>query len=205
MAPENHAQHYFVSDPSAAEKPRRITVELRGRTVDVGTAAGVFSPSDLDKGTAALLRNVPDPHGRNLLDIGCGWGPITLALALAAPSATVTAVDVNERSLRLTAANARELGLTGVETHLPEDVPADRTFDTIWSNPPIRVGKQELHDILMMWLPRLAPGGTAWLVVQKNLGGDSLQRWLAATLGEGYCVDRAATDKGFRVITVQRA
>ncbi len=67
------------------------------------------------------------------------------------------------------------------------------------------MGKQELHDILMMWLPRLAPGGTAWLVVQKNLGGDSLQRWLAATLGEGYCVDRAATDKGFRVITVQRA
>ncbi|MDO4919538.1 class I SAM-dependent methyltransferase [Kocuria sp.] len=204
MALEPPAQHYFVTDPDLPERPRRIRVTLRGREVEVGTAAGVFSPADLDRGTAALLRHVPDPAGTSLLDVGCGWGPLSIALAQAAPEATVTAVDVNERSLRLTAANARDLGLSGVETHLPEDVPPGRTFDTIWSNPPIRVGKNALHEILTTWLPRLAPGGTAWLVVQKNLGGDSLQRWLADTLGPDFTVARAATDKGFRVITVRR-
>lgn len=204
MAAEHPAPHYFVSDPSLPEKRRRIGVELRGRHVDVVTAAGVFSPGDLDKGTAALVRTVPDPHGTDLLDIGCGWGPITIALAQAAPEARVTAVDVNERSLQLTAENARSLGLTGVETALPQDVPDGRTFDTIWSNPPIRVGKDALHEILTTWLPRLNPGGTAWLVVQKNLGGDSLQRWLAQTLTAEFRVERAATDKGFRIIAVHR-
>ena len=204
MAAEHPVPHYFVSDPSLPEKRRRIGVELRGRHVDVVTAAGVFSPGDLDKGTAALLRTVPDPQGTDLLDIGCGWGPITIALAQAAPEARVTAVDVNQRSLQLTAENARSLGLTGVETALPQDVPEGRTFDTIWSNPPIRVGKDALHEILTTWLPRLNPGGTAWLVVQKNLGGDSLQRWLAQTLPADFRVARAATDKGFRIIAVHR-
>lgn len=204
MAAEHPVPHYFVSDPSLPEKRRRIGVELRGRHVDVVTAAGVFSPGDLDKGTAALLRTVPDPQGTDLLDIGCGWGPITIALAQAAPEARVTAVDVNQRSLQLTAENARSLGLTGVETALPQDVPEGRTFDTIWSNPPIRVGKDALHEILTTWLPRLNPGGTAWLVVQKNLGGDSLQRWLAQTLTADFRVERAATDKGFRIIAVRR-
>ena len=204
MAAEHPVPHYFVSDPSLPEKRRRIGVELRGRHVDVVTAAGVFSPGDLDKGTAALLRTVPDPQGTDLLDIGCGWGPITIALAQAAPEARVTAVDVNQRSLQLTAENARSLGLTGVETALPQDVPEGRTFDTIWSNPPIRVGKDALHEILTTWLPRLNPGGTAWLVVQKNLGGDSLQRWLAQTLTADFRVERAAADKGFRIIAVHR-
>ena len=204
MAAEHPVPHYFVSDPSLPEKRRRIGVELRGRPVDVVTAAGVFSPGDLDKGTAALLRTVPDPQGTDLLDIGCGWGPITIALAQVAPEARVTAVDVNQRSLQLTAENARSLGLTGVETALPQDVPEGRTFDTIWSNPPIRVGKDALHEILTTWLPRLNPGGTAWLVVQKNLGGDSLQRWLAQTLTADFRVERAATDKSFRIIAVHR-
>ena len=204
MAAEHPVPHYFVSDPSLPEKRRRIGVELRGRHVDVVTAAGVFSPGDPNKGTAALLRTVPDPQGTDLLDIGCGWGPITIALAQAAPEARVTAVDVNQRSLQLTAENARSLGLTGVETALPQDVPEGRTFDTIWSNPPIRVGKDALHEILTTWLPRLNPGGTAWLVVQKNLGGDSLQRWLAQTLTADFRVERAATDKGFRIIAVHR-
>ena len=204
MAAEHPVPHYFVSDPSLPEKRRSIGVELRGRHVDVVTAAGVFSPGDLDKGTAALLRTVPDPQGTDLLDIGCGWGPITIALAQAAPEARVTAVDVNQRSLQLTAENARSLGLTGVEAALPQDVPEGRTFDTIWSNPPIRVGKDALHEILTTWLPRLNPGGTAWLVAQKNLGGDSLQRWLAQTLTADFRVERAATDKGFRIIAVHR-
>lgn len=204
MASAPRPQHYFVTDPSLPEKPREISVELGGRELTVRTAAGVFSPGDLDKGTAALLRNVPAPRGENFLDIGCGWGPLTLALALSGPEANVTAVDVNDRSLELTRANAAAHGLTNVTAYRPEDVPTNLTFDTVWSNPPIRVGKAALHEILLTWLPRLAPGGTAWLVVQKNLGGDSLQRWLDDSLGSEFTVERAATDKGFRILMVER-
>lgn len=205
MASEPPVPHYFLTDPSLPRKPRRLTVDLRGRDVAVTTEAGVFSPGGLDRGTAALLRNVPAPAGEQFLDLGCGWGPLALALGFADPDATVTAVDVNDRSLDLARRNAREHGLDRVEVYRPEDVPAQRTFDTVWSNPPIRVGKAVLHEILLGWLPRLSPGGTAWLVVQKNLGGDSLQAWLGARLpGERFTVGRAATDKGFRILTVRR-
>lgn len=197
-------EHYFSEDPSTPEQRRSVTVVLRGREVALQTSNGVFSPRGLDKGTSVLLQNVPDPAGRELLDVGCGWGPIALSMAGAAPAARVTAVDVNERSLGLTRDNAAALGLDNVEALPPEQVPAGRRFDTIWSNPPIRIGKQQLHELLLQWLPRLAAGGTAWLVVQKNLGADSLQKWLAATLGDGFRVSRHATDKGFRVLLVER-
>ena len=86
---------------------------------------------------------------------------------------------------------------------LPSDVPGDLRFAAIWSNPPIRVGKQELHAILEQWLPRLDDDGTAWLVVAKHLGAESLQRWIADSLGLG--VERAANSKGFRVLSARSA
>jgi 16S rRNA (guanine1207-N2)-methyltransferase len=203
-APNPGTEHYFSEDPAVPEVRRPVTVALRGREVVLQTSNGVFSPRGLDKGTSVLLRNVPDPAGAELLDVGCGWGPIALSLAEAAPGSRVTAVDVNERSLGLTRDNAAALGLGNVEVLLPEQVPADRRFDTIWSNPPIRIGKQQLHELLLRWLPRLSPGGSAWLVVQKNLGADSLQSWLAGELGGSFRVSRHATDKGFRVLRVDR-
>lgn len=181
---ETPGAHYFTT-PQDEERRSRIRVQLRGREVSVETAGGVFSPKGLDKGTAILLDEVPDPTGAELLDLGCGWGPVAIAMAQAGqPGARVTAVDVNDRSLGLTRDNAAALGLTGVEALRPQDVPDDRRFDTIWSNPPIRIGKQALHELLLLWLPRLASGGTAWLVVQKNLGADTLQSWLATALPE---------------------
>lgn len=165
------------------------------------TAGGVFSPDRVDAGTQVLLANTPaPPPGGNLLDIGCGWGPISLTLALLSPHATVWAVDVNERALDLVRANASALGLDNVNAVLPADVPADLLFMTIWSNPPIRVGKEELHALLLQWLPRLEPGSDAWLVVQRNLGSDSLHRWLDDALPSGFEVTRAATNKGYRVL-----
>ena len=91
----------------------------------------------------------------------------------------------------------------------PDEVDPTLRFDTIWSNPPIRVGKEVLHNILLTWLPRLAPGGAAYLVVQKNLGSDSLQKWLDAHFLERFegefTVSRYATSKGFRVLEVLRS
>lgn len=199
------SDHYFSASPASAEKLRRIRVALAGRDVEVTTAAGVFSPDHIDSGTGVLLANTPPPPpGGDFLDLGCGWGPIALSLALQSPHATVWAVDVNERALDLVRRNAESLGLENVNAALPDDVPDDVAFRTIRSNPPIRVGKNQLHGLLERWIPRLAERSDAWLVVQRNLGSDSLQRWLAATFDHGYSVHRAATGRGFRVIRVRR-
>ncbi|WP_439594077.1 class I SAM-dependent methyltransferase [Microbacterium sp.] len=199
------SDHYFSASPASAENLRRIRVTLAGRDVEVTTAGGIFSPEHVDTGTAVLFANTPPaPPGGNLLDLGAGWGPISLSLALESPHATVWAVDVNERALDLVRRNAADLGLDNVNAVLPDDVPDDVTFRTIRSNPPIRVGKNELHGLLERWIPRLDERSDAWLVVQRNLGSDSLQRWLAATFDRGYSVHRAATGRGFRVLKVRR-
>jgi 16S rRNA G1207 methylase RsmC len=199
------SDHYFSASPASAENLRRIRVTLDGRDLEVTTAGGVFSPDHVDSGTAVLLANTPPPPpGGHFLDIGCGWGPIALTLALHAPHATVWAVDVNERALDLVRRNAAEHGLSNINAVRPEDVPDDVVFRTIRSNPPIRVGKNELHGLLQRWIPRLDTRSDAWLVVQRNLGSDSLQRWLAATFDSGYTVTRAATARGFRVLKVRR-
>lgn len=195
--------HYFTAAPASPDERRRVRVRLTGEDVEVETAGGVFSPARLDLGTDVLLRTVPPPPATgDLLDLGCGWGPVALTLARLAPQARVWAVDVNERALDLARTNARRLALPGIVAARPEDVPRDVRFATIWSNPPIRVGKAALHELLASWLPRLAPGGRAYLVVQRNLGADSLQAWLADQWPEVLDVARLGSAKGFRVLEV---
>jgi 16S rRNA (guanine1207-N2)-methyltransferase len=198
-------EHYFSAEPGSELKLRTIQATIAGRAVELQTANGVFSPAGVDAGTRVLLSSVPaPPPGGNLLDLGCGWGPIALTLAAESPHATVWAVDVNERSLDLTRRNASVMGLTNLNAVRPEDVPADIAFMTIWSNPPIRVGKDELHSMLRMWLPRLSQGSDAWLVVARNLGSDSLQRWMDGEFADELAVSRVALNKGFRVLRARR-
>lgn len=196
--------HYFTGVPASADQRRTIDITIAGRDLTVETATGVFSPGHIDLGTQVLLRTVPDPVG-HVLDLGCGWGPIALSAALRGAT-EVTAVDVNERSLDLARRNIARVGarhpLPPVTVCLPEDAPSPQIYQTLWSNPPIRIGKEALHGLLARWLPRLAPGGVASLVVSRNLGADSLAGWLE-TQGWGT-VDRVASAKGFRVLTVTR-
>ncbi len=196
--------HYFTPQPSGEFVATPLTVTLAGRRVELQTAGGVFSPGGLDVGTQVLLSHVPPPPpGGDLLDLGCGWGPIALTLALESPHATVWAVDVNERALELTRRNADALGLQNVRAVTPDAVPDDVRFMTIWSNPPIRVGKSELHTMLDRWLSRLQEGADAWLVVSRNLGSDSLQRWMESRFSGVLAISRGATHKGFRVLRVR--
>lgn len=194
---DTHGEHYFTARPASADQRRTLHVRLAGRDLEVETAGGVFSPDHVDLGTQVLLRTVPAPpdHGE-LLDLGCGWGPVALTLALLSPQARVWAVDVNERALDLARRNADRLGLGNVVAAAPDDVPDDVRFDALWSNPPVRVGKPALHDLLTRWLPRVT--GEAWLVVGRNLGADPLQRWL--TDEAGLPTTREASAKGFRVL-----
>jgi 16S rRNA (guanine1207-N2)-methyltransferase len=192
--------HYFSANPGVPDERHEVTARIGHRELTFTTARGVFAADGLDRATAVLLRTSSLPAGGTILDLGCGWGPVACVLGLV-EGTTVWATDVNERALELTRLNAERLGAS-VHVALPDDVPADLVFDEIWSNPPIRIGKAALHDLLLRWLPRLAPGGTARLVVGKDLGADSLQRWLTA---QGWPTERAASDKGFRVLVVSRA
>lgn len=196
--------HYFTDAPPATDDERRqLHLRLAGRDATVETAGGIFSPGGLDKATAILLDEVPEPPSAgDLLDIGSGWGPVALTLALRSPGATVWAVDVTERALDLTRRNAAALNLDNVRAVRPEEVPPDLTFAAIWSNPPIRIGKPAVHELMRSWLPRLAKGADAHLVVGKNLGADSLQRWITAELD--LPTDRVASSKGFRVLRASR-
>jgi 16S rRNA G1207 methylase RsmC len=196
------ADHYFSTEPASQAQNRQIDINVAGRRLRFESSSGVFSADRLDPGTAILLRKAPLPRPDtvgDLLDLGCGYGPIAVALALSAPRATVHAVDVNRRALDLTRANAALAGAGNVVVGEPDQIPDDVRFAQIWSNPPIRVGKAELHDLLATWLPRLSPGGVAWLVVARNLGADSLQEWLSA---QGWLVTRHASGNGYRVLRV---
>ena len=200
------AEQYFAADPQSKDVRKRLHVVLRGNEADVEVSNGVFSGNRVDLGTSVLLRQAPEPPEEGtFLDLGCGWGPIALALGFASPKTDIWALDVNERALDLTRRNAEHNGVRNVHAVTADEIPSDVTFDLIWSNPPIRVGKDVLHELLMTWLPRLNAGGAAYLVVQKNLGSDSLIPWLATQLGDGYEVSKYASSKGFRVIEVMKA
>ena len=193
--------HYFDETPGAPSAESTVIVELPDITFTLRTQRGVFSHGRLDPGTAVLLRHAPAPPSRGeLLDLGCGAGPLALALARRSPHATVWAVDVNERARSLCATNATANGITNVTVGAPDDVPSDVRFDVIWSNPPIRIGKPALHDVLTTWLGRLTQDGRALLVVHKHLGSDSLQRWLNA---EGWPTIRLTSAKGYRLLEVR--
>lgn len=195
--------HYFARTPAVASDRRRVLLHLPDLEVQLVTDRGVFSSERIDLGTAVLLRKAPPPPPEGtVLDLGCGYGPIAIGLALRAPAATVWAVDVNERAIGLTAENAQAAGADNIRVALADEVPADLRFDAIYSNPPIRIGKEPLHELLTQWLGRLTPDGAAYLVVQKNLGADSLARWLAEG---GYPTEKLASQKGFRVLEVRAA
>ena len=199
------SDHYFSQEPKSEYQPKEIELDVAGEVFKVNTASGTFSPLRLDVGTAVLLDYLElAPKDGNILDLGCGWGPIALNLAKNSPEAKVWAVDVNNRSLELTDANAKTLGISNIQTSTPDSVPKDIKFAGIWSNPPIRIGKKELHEMLLTWLPRLEQGASAYLVVQKNLGSDSLQKWLTETLVDGYEVSRLTSVKTYRLLQVLR-
>ena len=201
------SEHYFTSSPTAAAQERPRSFLIRGREHAVTTAGAVFSANHLDRGTQVLLSHVPDPPASGVfLDLGCGWGPIALALADAAPEATVLAVDINERAVDLAARNAAAAGHANIHaaeaTALAAELEGSGAYvDLIWSNPPVRIGKEALHSLLLTWLALLSYNGEAWFVVQKNLGADSLAAWLNS---QNWNVTRAASSKGFRILHVHR-
>ena len=194
------AGQYFAERPEAHSAKRTVALALPDLTMTLVSDRGVFAADRIDPGTHLLLQEAPAlPSQGHLLDLGCGYGPIALTMARRAPHATVWAVDVNQRALRLCADNAALNSLTNVRCVTPDAVPDDVAFATIWSNPPIRIGKAALHDLLQRWLGRLSPGASAHLVVQKHLGADSLATWLT---DNGFDVHRRRSRQAYRLLDV---
>ena len=193
------SDHYFTNSPTAGQNRQTTTATIWGTEYRFITASGVFARSGLDIATNVLLRSLDPPvAARRLCDLGCGYGPIAVALADHCPRATVDAIDVNDAALALCAENATLAGVgERVITLRPEQSNPDARYDEIWSNPPIRIGKQALHELLLQWIPRLTPQGAMRMVVGKNLGADSLQSWL---IDQGFACERVASAKGFRVL-----
>ena len=198
--PDHPNQHYFSEEPEVESARKRIAVTLPDGSFEMETDTGVFSHGRVDAGTKFLLLEAPElPERGDLLDLGCGAGVIALTMARRRPECRVWAVDVNARARRLTSDNAATLGLRNVTVAAPEEVPDDVSFAAMWSNPPIKVGKSELHDMMRRWLPRLSTDGVGVLVVNKNLGSDSLQKWLTE---QGHHTKRLASRQGFRLLRV---
>ena len=194
--------HYFSAEPAAPSRPVTVQLHLPDIELNLQADRGVFSGGRVDPGTMALLKeSPPPPEAGELLDLGCGYGPIACVLGRRSPHARVWAVDVNSRALKLTSANAVSNYVPNVKTARPDQVPADVFFAGIWSNPPVRVGKTALHELLSTWLVRLAQGASAWLVVNRHLGSDSLAAWLEE---HGWEVTRRASKSGYRVLQVGR-
>jgi 16S rRNA (guanine1207-N2)-methyltransferase len=194
--------HYFDPKPEVPSRPRIVHLHLGELSLDLQADRGVFGSKGVDLGTLTFLREAPPPPSSgDVLDLGSGYGPIAVALARLSPEARVWAVDVNERALELTRANATANEAANVTATTPDNVPVELRFDAIYSNPPVRVGKAPLHELLVRWLPRLKPGAPAYLVVQRNLGADSLAAWLGQ---QGFQVNRLKSKKGYRILEVKR-
>ena len=201
------SSQYFAEQPVAAHRPGTVHVVLPDVHLALATDSGVFSPGRLDAGTRFLLDTAPPPPATgDLLDLGCGYGPLGLVLAKRAPAARVWATDVNRRAIELCERNAQHAGLANVrcvavDKRGPKTAQLPDRYDLIWSNPPIRIGKPALHALLTGWLGRLAPEAAAYLVVQRHLGSDSLQQWLEQT---GWTAARFAARAGYRILEVRR-
>jgi len=192
--------HYFDPAPAVASRPRKVHLHVGELALELQADRGVFGSRGVDLGTLVLLKEAPPPPDRgDILDLGSGYGPIAIFVARQAPGARVWAVDVNQRALDLTRTNALGAAVPNVRAATPDEVPEDVRFDAIYSNPPVRVGKAALHELLLTWLRRLRPDGRAYLVVQRNLGADSLATWLKE---EGFAVQRLKAKKGYRVLEV---
>ncbi len=194
--------HYFSTDPKVPSRPRTIRLTLPDRSFELDTDRGVFANGHVDFGTDLLLRSIPPPPAGDLVDVGCGYGAIAITLALRRPDARVWAVDVNRRALDLCARNAERAGAANVVVAEPDSVPPDLQFTAMYSNPPVRLGKAGLHELLLQWIGRLEPDGVANLVVQRHLGADSLAAWLT---GLGHQVVRARSKGGYRILEAHPA
>ncbi|GIN14551.1 methyltransferase [Shouchella clausii] len=197
------SEHYYTNQPSSPRDEKTWTFTLRGESFSFTTDRGVFSKGEVDFGSRLLIETFAFPElDGDILDVGCGYGPIGLALAKADPSRRVVMVDVNERACQLAEKNAKENGVKNADVRFNERGLAGfeqvARYAAVVTNPPIRAGKNVVYDIYEQAYERLIPEGELWVVIQKKQGAPSTKQKLAELFGaenvevkgkkKGYCV-----------------
>lgn len=190
--------HYYTNQPTAAHDRKMWDATLRGQSFRFVSDAGVFSKGGVDYGSRTLIEAMEIPANADVLDVGCGYGPIGLSAARMAHQGHVTMIDVNSRAVELARENAAANRITNV-TALQSDLFAelgDRNFDVVLTNPPIRAGKETVHAIFEGAHERLKPGGSLWIVIQKKQGAPSAKQKLESLFDS---VEEVTKDKGYRI------
>lgn len=204
-------EHYFTPKPRVPHAENRFRDRLRGREFEFVTDAGVFGRERVDPGTRLLIEEVDLEFRpiRRVLDLGCGWGPIGIAIAGALPRAEVTGVEINERAAGLAERNAVFNGvrnfrvLTKDATLLtPGEVAVEDGFDLVVSNPPLRAGKQVVWAFIDAAHRLLVPGGRLVMVARTSQGGKSLEKRMAEVFGDAATVGRGG---GYRLLEARKA
>lgn len=168
--------HYYSRTQNVTSNPKHLHVKIKDYSLQFKSDSGVFSKNDVDFGTRLLLEmfELPETQGP-LLDVGCGYGPIGLTVAKLCPDTEVHMVDVNQRALSLAEENAQLNQITNVKIYESDRLlgVSERSFAAIITNPPIRAGKQIVHDIFSQAADHLLPSGQLWVVIQKKQGAPS--------------------------------
>ncbi len=190
--------HYYTRVPQSESKPVGCEYTYRGVALTFQTDAGVFSKGEVDTGTRLLLEALPEEMSGEILDLGCGWGVIGISIAKKWPGARVTMADVNTRALDLSRENAKRNGaeVTCVESDGMAEL-AEKTFDAVVTNPPIRAGKQVIYRMFADAAVRLKPGGALYLVIRKQQGAESCMKYLQTIYDTVEKLDKSG---GFWVI-----
>ena len=194
-------EHYFSNQPVSAHRERLIETKIMNRDMRFHTDAGVFSRDDVDPDSRLLIETAEAMTGR-ALDLGCGWGPVGLSLALENPEAEFLMTDVNERAVELSERNRRLNGVLNARIIASDGFEAiEGEFDHILSNPPIRAGKQVIYGMFEESFRRLRAGGTLTIVIRKQQGAPSAKKKLEELFGNAETVAR---DGGYWIIRCRK-
>ncbi len=191
------SDHYYTANPVSAHDERRVALTALGNELVFTTDAGVFSRDGLDKGTEALLNALPVPMEGRVLDLGCGWGPVGVALGKKYPALEIVMTDINQRAAELA---RRNLAANGVQAQVVQGdgfAAVEGSFDAILTNPPIRAGKAVIYALFREARARLNPGGALYIVIRKQQGAPSALKFLREVYDEAEVIDRSG---GFHVI-----
>lgn len=189
--------HYYSASPSSEHRYQTAEWTYRGHALRFTTDAGVFSKGEVDSGTALLLRSLPDDMAGRVLDLGCGWGPVGIAVGKAWPACEIVMCDVNERALELSRLNAKANGVAAAALASDGLENVTGTFDYIITNPPIRAGKQVIYRMFADSARRLRPGGQLYLVIRRQQGAESALKYLKTIFDQADAVEKSG---GFWVI-----
>lgn len=190
-------EHYYTENPASAHDEREVRFSALGNELTFITDAGVFSRDGLDKGTEALLEALPEPMAGRVLDLGCGWGPVGVALGKKYPGLEIVMTDINQRAAELSRRNLKRNGVVAEVVQGDGFAAVRGDFDCIVTNPPIRAGKAVIYALFAEAKARLRPGGALYVVIRKQQGAPSALKFLRETFGDAEVVERSG---GFHVM-----